>query len=573
MAIKRLTLLSCLALSITPLHAQTLQEAVQHALVSNPDVLFNKARSLATKKGVTEARGRFFPSIDLRLGIGREQTNNPITNSIGGSSSGDPMTRKEATVEMTQALFAGGAIYGEVQRNKHLWHAQELKTIGVAEDLSLDVSEVFLEVLKQQKLFALARQNLQEHERVFGMIERRATAGVSRQAELQQARGRLALANANYLSVENDLRDNRTRFKRLVGETPTNLAWPQVPKGRHLPPSLANAIQMGIENHPTLKSAHADIREAKAQHLVARANDYPRIDFVLSTSQNRNLDGLVGQNTDKLAMFRMRYNIFRGGSDLANKQKTAYQVQEAFEVRNKTVLELKEKIRLSWYAWITAGHRLDFLRSHVDAASETRRAYAEQFKVGKRSLLDLLDSQNEYYQSQIEETRGHFDEVYTRYRILNSTGALLPYLSGRLPIGVHNDDVHTSHEKIHHIGLERPITNTPKVENRPLPMHVPPKDTLKHPNIKAHDIAKTTTTHVAKAPSRWYIYVKKAFSQKAAASYTNKLRRHKMKANYVKARDAFWVYLGPYTYRAQAGFMMKTLYKRMHIQGSLVAKK
>ena len=74
---------------------QTLEMAVQHAMVANPDLLLNRAKALATEQGVKKAEGAQYPSIDVTSGIGREQTNNPITNSIGGASSNEPMTRKE----------------------------------------------------------------------------------------------------------------------------------------------------------------------------------------------------------------------------------------------------------------------------------------------------------------------------------------------------------------------------------------------------------------------------------------------------------------------------------------------
>ncbi len=573
MSKNKLALLSFTVIFAVNIHAQTLKDSLQHALISNPEVLFNRAKTKATERGVVEVKGRYYPSIDLSLGIGREKTENPVTTAIGGASSNRPMTRHESAVELTQNLFAGFGDYGEVQRNTHLWHAQALKTVGIAEDLSLDVTEIFLEVLKQQQLLMLARENLSRHEHVYQMIQKRTTAGVSREAELQQAKGRLALANANYLSISNDLRDNRISFQRIVGEAPHHLLWPKVPKNKDLPSTLANAIQLGLENHPTLKSAHADIREAKAQHLVAKANDYPRIDLSLRAAQNRNTDGLVGQNNERLAMLRLSYNIFRGGTDLARKQKTAYQVQEAFEVRNKTVIELKEKVRLSWYAWLTAGHRLEYLRAHVEAARETREAYNEQFKVGKRTLLDLLDSQNEYYQAQIEETKGHFDEVYARYRILNSIGSLLPYLQGRLPIAVHNNDLHTSHEMIHHVGLTHALEKTPVVELNNKPLRVPPKDSMKHPAINKHMIHKTTTSAVDSANATWYIYAKKCFSQGEAKKFQAKLTRHAIKSRIAETKDVYWIYLGPYSYRAEAGLMLKTLYKRLKLKGSLVALK
>lgn len=554
-----------------PAH-HTLQLAVQHAMVANPDLLFNRAKSLAAEQAIKKVEGANYPSIDLSTGIGREKTNNPVTNNIGGASSNEPMTRKEFSAELRQNLFSGFAISGEIDRHKYLWQAQEFKTLGVAEDLSLSVTEKFLEVIKQQQLLMLAVDNLHEHERVLSMIEHRSGAGVSRQAELEQAKGRLALAKANEISVRNDLRDARISYTKVVGERPIHLQWPKVPKTKDLPKNIHSALQLGIDNHPTLLSAYADIKEAKAQYKVAKAADYPKIDLILSTQQNNNTDGLVGQNTDKLAVVRLKHNLFRGGSDLARKRETAYQVQEAFEVKNNTVLQVEESVRLSWYAWITAGNRLSYLKQHVNAAIETKNAYGEQFKVGKRTLLDLLDSQNELYQAKLDEQKGIFDEVYARYRILNSTGALFKFLNARLPISVHNNDLATSHERMNHHWLNKPVGSVPDVDLSNSNLKAPDYSHLKNKASTRKTLMQTTEKPKPVLNANWIIFAQKLSSLKAANALKTKLQKLDMKnATIVKSKEGFWwVLLGPYEYRAQAAMGMKQLHQRAGLHGSIV---
>ncbi|HHF7379480.1 TPA: TolC family protein, partial [Legionella feeleii] len=337
--------------------------------------------------------------------------------------------------------FAGGGIVNEVKRTKSLYQAQELKTQGVAEDLALEIINRYLLVILHEKLYGYAITNYHAHRAVFGMIKERSEAGVSREAEVDQADARLALAESNKISAEANLQEARINYAKVVGKWPGKLVWPRVPTHQDLPRSLGEAIERGLDNHPTVRSTYADVKEAKSQYDVARAAYYPRVDFVLSASQNRNLDGLIGPNNDRMAMIRMNYNLFRGGSDDANVRQTAYEVQEAYELKNKALIDMKESVRLSWNAWTASGLRLNPLRRHVVASRETRSAYQEQFKVGKRTLLDLLDSQNEYYQSQIELARGINDEVYSRYRLLNGMGRLLCYLKMRLPQNVVNNDV------------------------------------------------------------------------------------------------------------------------------------
>ncbi len=567
----RLLIIITSLLSSLSLNAQTLSDALQHALSYNPEILSNRAKSLAAREAVRQASGELLPSIDIEAGYGNEKTNNPVTNTIGGSSTNIWMERKEFNVRLTQNLFSGFGNEGEIKRHLFLWQAQEYKTIGLSEDLALEVTKSYLDVMEKERLLAYAEDNLSEHRRIFSMIEHRSSAGISRQAEMEQARGRLALANANLLSARNDLSDARITFRRVVGERARGMVWPSIPVKGDMPKNLPSAIQKGLDSHPTLLSAYADIKEAKAQYQVACANDYPTIDFILSTGQNRNLNGLEGQNTDKLAIFRLKYNLFRGGSDYARKKETAYQVQEAYEVKNNTITEIKESVRLSWYAWLTAGKRLKYLKTHVNAAEATKTAYAEQFKVGKRTLLDLLDSQNEFYQAKIEALKGHYDEVYARYRILNGEGILLKFLKGRLPVGVHNNDLAHSHERINHQTLNRDVSSTPKVDlsNKPLkPIH---QKEHPHPSIDKHQVNKTTMPVPAVVPQTWLVNVQKFSTAREANRLTTRLQGMSFRAFSYQDKDgSYRVYLGSYEFRAQAAEAMKSLYKRTKIKGSLV---
>lgn len=545
---------------------QTLSSAVQHALISNPNILRSIAENHSSEQGMKQALGAYLPSVNIGLGIGREKTQNPVTNSIGGASSNQALTRQEASIELRQRIFDGFSTTGEFERKKHLWHAQEYRTLGLASDISLQVTEKYFEVLKQQQLLILSRNNLADHQQVFDMIQQRAESGISGQSELAQASGRLALANANIISVRNNLRDARTNFKALVGEAPKKLVWPSIPGKGILPPRLSVAIQKGLDNHPTLKSAYADIQEAKAQYKVAKATDLPDIDLILSASRNRNTDGLVGKNDDNLAMLRLSYNVFRGGTDLARKRETAYQVQEAYEVKNKTINQLKESVRLSWYAWLTAGKRLVYLREHVDYVSTAEKSYEEQFKIAKRSLLDLLDSKNETYEAKIEREKGIIDEAYTRFRILNSSGSLLDFLSGRLPLGVHNDDLSTSHENIQHLGLNRPIQSVPKVDLSQRALRSKDISDNPHKPITKQHLLKTTTNQLRFKNNTWYVSFKTPSSKDATTQIYRRLKKLGMKAFIYRTN----IYIGPFEYRAQAGTVTKRLFNKAKIHSSVV---
>ena len=179
------------------------------------------------------------------------------------------------------------------------------------------------------------------------------------------------------------------------------------------------------ETHPTLLSAVADIDATTAQHEQARSNDFPRFDLELGASHNDNIDGVRGADEDLIAMVRMNYNIYRGGADQARKRSTAHRITEAKDIRDRAEDQVIEEASLSWNDLLTAQTRLDLLRQHADAANSTRAAYLKQFNIGQRTLLDLLDTENERFVAESNYIDGKYRVLYAHYRIFGSKGQLL----------------------------------------------------------------------------------------------------------------------------------------------------
>src|SRR5436190_948221 len=116
--------------------ADTLNDAVQQALLSHPDVLLNTSKTLTAKQATTKALGAFFPTVDLAGGFGREYSKNPTTTALEDTNH-ITLNRTESSIELRQNLFAGGAIAYEYKRAKYFTESQEFKTRGVAEDIAL----------------------------------------------------------------------------------------------------------------------------------------------------------------------------------------------------------------------------------------------------------------------------------------------------------------------------------------------------------------------------------------------------------------------------------------------------
>jgi adhesin transport system outer membrane protein len=421
------TAISALIISSSNLYATTLTEAVRETVCTNPDIGVNIKRVLADTQKVGQARAGYLPKVDVNAGFGREQAENTNTGFQTVS-----MWRRELGVTGREMIFDGFATRSEVARNKAITDADAYQVWGSAEDIGLKAAEAYLNVLRTREIVRLAQKNLNVHQDTYGMIYKLSKSGVGREADTDQASGRLALARANLVAAESDARDAATTYQKLVGTDPMDLSPPPVPRPADLPQNLEGALSVAILNHPILKSANADIKQAKAQDDAAKAVFYPRLDAVGNISRNHNV-GSPGPDNDATALLQLQYNIFRGGGDVSRKNETAYEVQEAREIRNRTYRQVVENMRLSWSALLTARDRLTYLESHQDESIKALAAYQQQFQLGKRTLLDVLDSQNELFTSQTSYVNGRYDVIDAKYRILNGEGKLLPYLRVNIP--------------------------------------------------------------------------------------------------------------------------------------------
>lgn len=411
--------------------ALTLQNAVRKAIISNPDILIQVNERRSRNEEVEQAEAGYLPTMDLNAGIGTERSRNSTTRASGNKYR--TLTRQEGSINVRQMLFDGFATKNEVERQSARVSSSAYTVYGIAENTALDATDAYLNLLRNDTLLKLAKTNLYAHQRTYDQIKIRSDAGVGRRADLEQISGRLALANSNVIAAQSVYDDALTVYVRVVGEAPgDSLIRPQI-SNDILPSNKDDAIALAIDKHPTLKSAMSDVDATIAQHKAAKHRFFPRFDFELSQTLNSNLDGQVGIDNDTQAMVRMRYNLLSGGADAARRRQTAHLIEESKEVRNRTYRQVVETMRLSWNAYSSTQQQLIYLDDHVKATARTRDAYQKQFNIGQRTLLDLLNSENELFQANQSYIGADYDNLYSRYRILNAQGELLNNLNIDLP--------------------------------------------------------------------------------------------------------------------------------------------
>jgi adhesin transport system outer membrane protein len=200
-----------------------------------------------------------------------------------------------------------------------------------------------------------------------------------------------------------------------------------------IPRSLNDAIDQAHANHPSIQFAQADIDAAAALVKAARSKYYPNVSLEGRASAAEDISGIRGFDGDLQGNVVVRWNLYNGGIDAANEQEQIRHVDEEYQKLHRITREVEEGVQLSWDRHMHQTQRLRELLREMSAIEQLRGSYFEQFRIGERSLLDLLDTQNTRFSVQVAIATADAAVKFSYFRILAATGKLLRALGIAAP--------------------------------------------------------------------------------------------------------------------------------------------
>ncbi len=422
---------SVLALS-SSVSAMTLNEALEIAIKTNPEILEADASRRATARELDAANSFYLPRVDLAAGYGIEYSNNSTTRARAenstGKDSGMSLRRQETSLTVTETLFNGFAREREIDRQTARVDSASNRTRERGEAVALDVVRAYLDVLRNQAIVGLAEANLVTHKGIDDDIRGRVDAGQSGIGDSQQTAARLSNAKATVSEVKLDLQEAYVAFEKAVGQVPDSLSDPKFDQSV-IPASRDDALVSAINSSPVLKLASADELTTKAEIGIAKSRYYPELDLEVAGSNNNNLDGVLGRNKDFTGMVKLRFNLFNGGADRARYLEALERNSQSRAATARLRRVVEEETRLSWDSMVFQDEQVQARQDLVVADAQVVETYRQEFQIGQRDLLDLLDSENELFNAQTKLLTAESAAKFARYRLIASTGKLLSYLN------------------------------------------------------------------------------------------------------------------------------------------------
>ncbi len=405
------------------LMAVTMEEMVQETLDKNPNMQKDIGNYRAVKYNLDKAESGWKPNVDLRADVGAEYTNRQY-DSNPALDSEKKLIRNSASIVATENLFEGFATESDINEQKSRIVSSRFNTQQNANTLALRASEVYIEVLRQKALLNLFEENVNSHERIYGLIREKTEAGSGRRSDVEQSEGRLALAYSNYIAQVNNYQDAIVNFERVYGEalTASSLELPLAPS---LPADTYEGLWIIAQQYnPTLQLEKANIKVQQSRYEKDKGNYYPTIDAELAAARDQNVQGYEGKNYNARGMLKLYYNLYRGGSDEALRLQNLEYITVQKESFNEQQRAVREKLKLAWLAHQITFVQIRCIRMHVEYAKKTAESYAQEYQLGRRSIVDLLNAELEYNDARKQLENAKSDVLFARYRILEVLGLL-----------------------------------------------------------------------------------------------------------------------------------------------------
>ena len=407
----------------SPAFSVTVDESVRNAILTHPDVQASWHSFKAAEYEQKVSKSGFMPKVDISAAAGWESLDG---EGYSGKRQYD-YVRDGAYLTLSQLVFDGGLTSNQIKKLNHAKFAKYYDLMSSMEKMALLAFRSHEDVARYRRMVVLARENLLRHQEIYNKIETGFKAGVESSVNRDIAKGRLALAQSNLIIDEGNLHDATTQYFRTVSDDVIVGDLEEAYITVVTPPTHSEALDSGLPSNPRYRSVEQSVQSTKYALGEQRSRLAPRIDIRGGLNFEHDVDGDIGRRDKAMIELVIRYNLFDGGADRDNIRRFTELYEQSEAILKKTEREVAQSLLVSYNDIFSISRQIEHLEQHRKSAESMELAYRQQYEVGKRSLLDLLDSQNEYFQAKRAHINALFNLEIAKAAYLSEVGGLVKF--------------------------------------------------------------------------------------------------------------------------------------------------
>jgi adhesin transport system outer membrane protein len=429
--------ISLIILSPILVYAMSIDEAVQNTISTNPQIEIKKEELYTEKELLTVSKSDYLPKVDVDFSFGPENT-----KTVSNSREDVGVVRQDASATIRQNIFAGFDTVNGVKQQKALILSATQGLNEKANLIAIDVVTAYIDILKNNELLKIAKENIDVHEKYLSQIKERIDAGVGRLSDYKQTLSRYENTKSTYYRNEQNYKNSFYNFQKLLPED-MKIENMVKPVSGDLPvATLDELTALALKSNPSVLLSKFNVKYARSTVERSSAYYYPRVDIVAKSYWNKNLNGyskedegrgtggnpyVEGSGYNALLVFN--YNIFNGLSDSSNEEANRHKLlrERASLIDVKRSVEASTKI--AWQVFQSTQQELIHIDKNIEASAQTVKYYKKENDLGRRSIIDLLNIELEYNNARNRKVTAEYDHLLAYYQILAQTNKLLEKMS------------------------------------------------------------------------------------------------------------------------------------------------
>jgi outer membrane protein, adhesin transport system len=468
-----------LFLAISPARAEvfSINDALRQAMLTNPAVGEASANRRATQSELRQTQSTLLPQVRIEASYGPEkfdQSAAVLTTSalpVPVVGAGTWRNGSQSAVVVRQLLFDGFSSIHDVWRQTARVNAAASRVKERTELIALDAAEAYVDVVRYMRLVGLAEQNVVNHEKIFSNVNSRFSGGRAGEGDLEQSRERVENARAALAEFRRSLEDARAKYRRTVGLEAYNLRFPAPLRG--MPGSRDESLAVALRFNSTIAAAQSDVDAAKHAFRATDGAFVPKLYLEGRATHFDNTYPYINGVTheDYAGKVVMSWDIFRGGQDVWRRSEMAERHTEATMRHARLQRDANESIDKAWNARTVTVTRIAALTRQLEADRKTIAAFQKEYELGQRSLIDLLNAENQFFNASVSLTSARALIIFADYQLLAAMGTLIEYLKAPPPVDTAPVDLLTFGLPAY--GLPTLRVNLPQTGSEPLRVSVP----------------------------------------------------------------------------------------------------
>lgn len=406
------------AFLLTPQQAfgETLKEALARAYSTNPQLLSEQASQRATSEQVPQALANWRPNIEISGSSGVREVD---TN----TAARETRRPNAASLRITQQVWRGGRTVNDTARAEADVRAAIAQLHSVEQTVLLDAVRAYMNVVREMAVLDLNRANEARLQRQLQATRDRFAVGEVTRTDVAQAEARVASAMSNRIQAEGDLQTARENYRRVIGESPVAPDWPRM-DNLPLPTSLDEAQRLSRERNPGVTRDQARVESARFSAEVVAGELLPRVDLRGSVSQERGATASSSRRDTKEVFAELTIPLYQRGSVHSRLRAARETLDQRSRSLEDTERRAMETAATSWSDLMTARAAVDSARAEVQANEIALEGVETEAMVGSRTVLDVLDAEQELLDAQVKLVRAERNEIVTQFEVLGAIGAM-----------------------------------------------------------------------------------------------------------------------------------------------------